>query len=95
MADDISWDIVGENSFVGKEAVVANCEQVAAYFKTVITHFQTVNTIVGNNQVAIDGTAEFVKEGKRVGYVWACDVYTFTDKNELTKVTSYCIQAKA
>lgn len=94
MADDINWDIVGENSFTGKEAVVGNCQQVAAYFQTVTTHFQTNHTIVDNNQVAINGTAEFIKDGKRVAYVWACDLYVFNDKKELTNVTSYCIQAK-
>lgn len=94
MTDDISWDIVGENSFVGKQAVVANCEQVAAYFKTVTTHFQTANTIVGNYQVAIDGTAEFLKEGKRVAYVWACDIYVFNESEQLEKITSYCVQTK-
>jgi ketosteroid isomerase-like protein len=95
MADDVSWHIIGENSFVGKQAVVANCEQVAAYFKTVTTIFKTENVIVGNNQVAIDGTAEFAKGGKQVAYVWACDVYLFNDNNQLAKITSYCIQAKS
>ena len=94
MADDINWDIVGENSFTGKEAVVGNCQQVAAYFQTVTTHFQTNHTIVDNNQVAINGTAEFIKDGKRVAYVWACDVYQFNDQHQLEQITSYCIQAK-
>lgn len=94
MADDITWDIVGENSFVGKEAVVDNCEQVAAYFQSVTTVFTTANTLVDDKRVAINGTAEFLKHGKRVAYVWACDVYLFNDKKQLAKITSYCIQAK-
>jgi ketosteroid isomerase-like protein len=95
MADDISWHIIGENSFVGKEAVMDNCEQVAAYFKSVTTIFKTENSIVSDNRVAIDGTAEFLKAGNRVAYVWACDVYLFNDNNQLAKITSYCIQAKS
>lgn len=94
MADNIAWDIVGENSFEGKQAVVDNCEQVAAYFKSVTTVFTTENVLVADNRVAINGTAEFLKEDKRVAYVWACDVYLFTDDNRLAKITSYCIQAK-
>jgi hypothetical protein len=74
--------------------VIDNCEQVAAYFKSVTTNFTTENIIVDHNRVAIEGTAEFVTAGKRVSYVWACDVYEFNDKKEIEKITSYCIQEK-
>jgi SnoaL-like domain len=94
LAENVLWNIIGENSFAGKKAVMDNCEQVAAYFKTVTTNFSTDNVIAGDNRVAIDGTAEFLKNGKRVVYVWACDVYEFNDKKELEKITSYCIQDK-
>ncbi|ULQ51526.1 nuclear transport factor 2 family protein [Flavihumibacter fluvii] len=93
-SDNIIWNVVGENSFVGKKAVVDNCEQVAAYFQAVTTNFKIDNVIVDNNRVAIDGTAEFSRDGKRVSYVWACDVYEFNDRKELEKITSYCIQEK-
>lgn len=94
LSNNIRWNVVGENSFVGKKAVIDNCEQVASYFKAVTTNFTTGNIIVDNNRVAIDGTAEFVKDGKRVSFVWACDVYEFNDQKELEKITSYCIQEK-
>ncbi len=94
LTDNIIWNVVGENSFTGKQAVIDNCEQVASYFKAVTTNFTTENIIVDNNRVAINGTAEFVKNGKRVSYVWACDVYEFNDQKELEKITSYCIQEK-
>jgi len=94
MSESIIWNVIGENSFVGKEAVIDNCQQVASYFNAVTTIFKTGNIIADNNRVAIDGTAEFVREGKRVSYVWACDVYEFNDRKELEKITSYCIQEK-
>lgn len=93
-SDKISWDVVGENSFAGKEAVVQNCEQTAAYFKSVTTNFRTENIVVGDKCVAIDGTAEFLREGKRIAFVQACDVYNFNERHELEKITSYCIQDK-
>ena len=93
-SNNITWDVVGENSFTGKEAVIANCEQVASYFKSVTTRFTTANIIADNNRVAVDGTAEFLRDGKRVAYVWACDVYEFNEQQELEKITSYCIQEK-
>jgi len=94
LSENIIWNVVGENSFVGKKSVIDNCEQVAAYFKSVTTNFTTENMIVDHNRVAIEGTAEFVTAGKRVSYVWACDVYEFNDQKEIEKITSYCIQEK-
>lgn len=93
-SDHITWDIVGENSFTGKKAVIENCEQVAAYFKSVTTRFTTAHIIADNNRVAINGTAEFLRDGTRVAFVWACDVYEFNEQQELQKITSYCIQEK-
>jgi ketosteroid isomerase-like protein len=94
LADDVVWLIPGENSFEGKEAVIANCKTVASYFKTITTSFKTTNIITSNNCVVIDGTAEFSRDGKRVSFVWACDVYEFNDDNKLKKITSYCIPEK-
>ena len=94
LSENIIWNVVGENSFVGKKSVIDNCEQVAAYFKSVTTNFTTENIIVDHNRVAIEGTAEFVTAGKRVSYVWACDVYEFNDQKEIEKITSYCVQEK-
>ncbi len=94
LADNITWKIVGEDSFTGKEAVIKNCESVAAYFNTISTKFTTGNIIADGNRVVIDGTAEFLKEGTRVAFVWACDVYEFTADNKIEKITSYCITEK-
>jgi hypothetical protein len=94
LSENIIWNVVGENSFVGKKSVIDNCEQVAAYFKSVTTNFTTENMIVDHNRVAIEGTAEFVTAGKRVSYVWACDVYEFNDQKEIEKITSYCVEEK-
>lgn len=94
LSDDVVWDVVGENSFAGKKTVIKNCEQTSAYFKSVSANFKTENIIVGDKLVAIDGTAEFVKEGKPIAFVRACDVYHFNKNQELEKITSYCIQDK-
>jgi len=44
--------------------------------------------------VVINGTAEFLRDNKRVSLVLACDVYEFNEKSEIQKITSYCIQSK-
>ena len=94
LADNVQWTVVGEDYFDGKKSVMDNCGQVASYFKSVTTNFKTINIIADNNRVAVSGTAEFIRDDKRVNFVSACDVYEFNDNNELQTITSYCIQDK-
>ncbi len=94
LSENITWNVIGENIFNGKEKVVANCNQIANYFQTVNTTFKTNNVIEDNNLVVISGTAEFSRDNKRIAFVSACDVYEFNDDDELEKITSYCIPEK-
>lgn len=94
LADKITWTVVEENTFVGKQAVINNCEQVANYFKSVTTVFKTLNVVEDAHRVVINGTAEFLKNNQRVAFVSACDLYEFDSDNQLVKITSYCIQQK-
>ena len=94
LADNITWIVVGENQFTGKQAVMANCEQTAVYFRSVTTNFQTLNVIAGANRVAVNGTAEFLRDHERIAFVSACDIYEFNEEDMLEKITSYCIPDK-
>ena len=92
-ADDVVFNIVGNDVVTGKEALIEFCNKTAQYFATVTTKFEMDNLIVGDNCVAINGTAEFYVED-RVNYISSCDVYKFID-GKLTEITSYCISTKA
>lgn len=94
LAETVEWHIIGEGSFSGKQAVIENCEQTAAYFKLVKTDFRTFNVIADLNQVAITGTASFTQKDEKITYVSACDVYEFNVSNELQTINSYCITQK-
>lgn len=94
LADNVQWTVIGDNFTEGRQAVIEQCRQVASYFKSVTTNFKTLNVISDKNCVAINGTAEFIRDGKRVSFVSACDVYEFNDNNELQTITSYCITDK-
>lgn len=61
LADSIQRTVIGDNFSDGKQAVMSNCNQIANYFKSVTTNFKTINVIAENNQVAINGTAEFIR----------------------------------
>ena len=94
LTEDIVWTVVGENEFAGKEAVIRNCEQVAAYFRSVTVNFTLLNSIADQNLVAINGTAEFIRDGQRIAFVSSCDLYEFDSRHMLSKITSYCIQSQ-
>lgn len=92
--EHIVWTVVGENQFMGKQAVKANCLQVEKYFNSVTTKFERLNTIIDDHKIVVTGTAEFIKENKRVAFVAACDVYEFNKENKIVSIISYCIQHK-
>lgn len=94
ISENAIWTIVEEDTFMGKQAIIANCEQVGNYFKSVTTDFKTLNVIADGNKVVVNGTAEFLRDKKRVSFVSACDVYEFNGKNQIQSITSYCIQSK-
>ncbi|MCK0148174.1 nuclear transport factor 2 family protein [Arenibacter sp. F26102] len=94
LSDGIVWNVVGENTYTGKKAVSENCQQTAEYFKSVQTDFKTDEVIVSENKVIVIGTAEFKRDGKSLNFISACDVYDFNDKNEIEKISSYCIPIK-
>lgn len=92
IAEDAVWEVVEEGFFEGKDAIVANCNQVAAYFNAVQTEFNLLHTVSQDNKVVVNGTAGFYREGKPVSFVSACDLYEFNDQDKLQRITSYCIQ---
>ncbi|WP_308993449.1 nuclear transport factor 2 family protein [Mariniflexile litorale] len=94
ISDTAEWTVIEEDSFKGRQAIIENCEQVGKYFKSVTTDFKIQNIIESRNKVIISGTAEFLRDNKRVSFVSACDIYEFDDNNQIRSITSYCIQSK-
>ena len=94
IADNAVWIIIEDHIYTGKSAIIDHCDKVQAYFKSVTTKFETTNVIEELNQVAVNGTAQFIDEGKLNSFIYACDLYEFNDKGEIEKITSYCIEKK-
>jgi len=94
IADDAIWEVVEEDMFNGKVAIVTQCDQVANYFKSVTTDFRTLNVVSDGQNVVVNGTAEFSRDGNTVSYVSASDLYEFNDHGKIQRITSYCIQRK-
>lgn len=94
LSENVEWHVFGERILTGKKAVIENCEQTAGYFKTVITDFKIHTIIEEGNSIAISGRAEFIRNGKTLSVVNACDVYEFDKAGCLLKICSYCIPEK-
>lgn len=94
LADDAVWEVIGENTFSGKQAILENCRAVSKYFESVTTRFQTQKVVVGHNSVAIMGKAEFYRDDKCVNRISACDVYEFNELDKIKRISSYCIAHK-
>lgn len=92
LSENATWEVVGENHFSGKKAIVRNCREVENYFQSVTTQFETLNVIEDDNKIAVNGSGEFIRDGLTVSYVQACDVYLFNDQGLIQSITSYCIQ---
>ena len=94
ITDNTEWNVIGEFHLKGRESIIDKCDQTTKYFNSVTTNFKTLNVIEDKKRIAINGTAEFIRNDKRVAFVSACDMYEFDDSNKLIKITSYCIQEK-
>jgi SnoaL-like domain len=85
------WNTPGEQFLTGRNEIEPFCKKIAAYFSSVTTNFTQLNMIENENCVAINGTAEFIREGKRVAFVSSCDVYEFDSDLNIVIINSYCI----
>lgn len=91
LTDQTIWNTPGEQFLTGRNEIEPFCKNVAAYFSSVTTNFKQLNLIENDHCVAINGTAEFIREGKRVSFVSSCDVYEFDSENKIMSINSYCI----
>jgi UDP-N-acetylglucosamine transferase subunit ALG13 len=92
MADNIRWEIIGEQTLEGKEKVMVHCQNIATYFKSLSTDFKIHQTIQENEKVVIIGLGEFIRDSKTVSKISACDVYEFDSENKISSISSYCIE---
>ncbi|MBL0145429.1 MAG: nuclear transport factor 2 family protein [Chitinophagaceae bacterium] len=91
LTDQTIWNTPGEQFLTGRQEIEPFCKKIAAYFNSVNTNFKQLNLIENDHCVAINGTAEFIHEGKRVSFISSCDVYEFDLDNKFLSINSYCI----
>jgi len=89
-ADEIKWNAVGRNEYVGREAVIAQCEEATKFLATVTTLYDKLKIHRAETCVIVEGTAQFQDREKRTLSVASCDVFRFAE-DRLVEITSYVI----
>lgn len=88
MHDDIEWTLVGDRVIAGKPAVIAECENSAAYLAGVTTSFEKFRVIAAGETVAVESRATYVDAAGDRSEVASCDIYDFEDRL-ITAITSF------
>ena len=91
LTDLTVWNTPGEQYLIGRKEIEPFCKNISAYFGSLSINCEQLNLIENDRSVAINGTAEFIREGKRVSFVSSCDVYEFGANNKIITINSYCI----
>jgi ketosteroid isomerase-like protein len=89
LAPDVRWVAHGAEETVGRDAVVAVCEDTLAQLRDSTTTFRSFRTVVGTDAVVVDVVAHYEQpDGEFV--VASCDLYDFAD-GLVTAITSYTV----
>lgn len=88
--NEISWQIIGENSYSGKTNVIEHMTKVENYFQNTKHHFELHEMIQANQFIIIQGQAVFESNHVQT-IISACDVYQFNADSKIIKIQSYCI----
>ena len=91
LADDIKWNIVGNEELVGRESVIDRCDESAKYLESVSTTFIKMKITRAETCVVVESVAQYKDQEHQTSNVASCDVYQFSDER-LVEITSYNIE---
>ncbi len=91
LADDVRWDLVGEDAIVGRQAVVDACEATLAELGAGSSEFLRFVVLVEGDRVAVDTVTRYTGADGATGTVSSCDLYEFAD-DRLTAIRSYAVE---
>ncbi len=94
LADDVRWDLVGEDTLVGRQAVVDACEGTLAELAGGTAEVERFVVAGDGDVVAVDTTTHYVSADGEAGRVASCDVYEFRD-GRVTAIRSYAVEVDA
>jgi len=90
MADEIKWNMIGQEELIGREAVIDHCNKSAKFLETVSSIITKLKTYRVETCVIVEGAAQFKDQENQTSGVASCDVFQFSD-GRLVEITSYVI----
>jgi hypothetical protein len=90
MADPIKWTVIGREELIGRDAVIAKCEQAAQFLATVTSTITKLKVYRAEPLVFVEGSAEFQDAQDQRSRVASCDIFRFSD-GRLVEITSYLV----
>ena len=90
LADDVTWEIIGDENLVGKEAI----RQFMRSMATDLPKF-TVNMIIAEGDIAVCHGNMHMKGDDGLTHPYAyCDIYQFNN-DKVSRMTTFCKQTSA
>lgn len=94
LAEEVTWKIAGDKQLNGKSEVMSICKDAALTESLSQSIMTTEQVIKDDNKVVIKGSGEFIRHGKKVRLVAACDIYEFNADDQVERISSYCIEER-
>jgi ketosteroid isomerase-like protein len=91
LADDVRWDLVGQDTLVGRQSVVDACEGTLAALAGGTATVERCVVAGDGDVVAVDTVTRYAGADGSAGRVSSCDVYEFTG-GRLTTIRSYTVE---
>jgi len=91
LADSVEWDLVGEVTLEGREAVVDALRETAAGLADVRTEFTRFVVVARGDAVVVDSVAAYLAADGDRSVVSSCDVYEF-EGGRIARIRSYNVE---
>lgn len=92
LAAGVRWEIVGDRVIDGRDAVIAACDESAAFLAAATTDFTAFRVVAGATTAVVDSRATYRDADGGVFPVASCDLYDVDDAGALVAITSYTVQ---
>jgi len=91
LADDVRWELVGQETLVGRQAVEGACEATVAELGEGSAEFLRFVVVADDERAAVDTVTRYTSATGEVGLVSSCDLYQFRD-GRLVDIRSYAVE---
>lgn len=91
LADTVEWIAVGEGQTIGKESVIAACEEAAAELASTTNQFTRFVIAADEHTAAVDVIGRYRSPDGTTSVVASCDFYEFHN-GQVVRITSYAAE---